>query len=411
MPVFSAVAIGKDKKAVSKPTHQLVSDAEYSPRTIYVNRDGALPSAWQGSESWVSFTLPRECGVLDSMRLALDITNSEDESVHMPTSLWVSRIEISIGADIAETVYADDQYHETVGMVPKQYFDEISGSMNVSRDFDLVSGGLPAGAQRLFVPLPGSFLTSMRPFVAGFDSQFKIKVYFASSTTADADVSHANPAPSLTLNEAQLFITEAQMSKEEWARTEKMHRTGIVDYSAVFRERMSEPTTFTANSSTPLYLRSFKNDSAGLLVYVQANTGANSTSIKLAPLQDLTLQDAVGNKLTEIIRSDYLKSYVYTDQVDSPFTTHPSTSQPKGANLFLIPFSSSFGDTVRTGNNYGKHTMTGQERLIMTPTATTPGSSVVNITSYSYGHVVVRNGKHYIQLVSTQHEGSCGKMY
>ena len=422
--VFTNVAVGKDKKPVAMPTHQLVSNAEYPPRYIYVIRDTSLPSAFGGSESWCEFSLPREMGVLDCMRLAVDITTSAP-AVLMPTAYWLSRAEVYWGSDLVETIYADDLFHETAGMVTKQYFDQVAPELNVSKDYDLNTTPVPSGQSRYFIPLK-SHLDSMRPFVRGVEAVIKVRVYFAASITADPVLTNPNPANVVTLNEAQLFVCEAQMSRAETDKAEKLHRQGIVQYGGIFRERQSDALSFNSSGTTPQYLRSFKNDSAGLVVYIQQQNGSNASDLVLAPVHDITLQDAVGNKLTEQQRSDWLKTFVFTDQVDSPFTTHASKQQPNGTNMYLIPFSSSFQDTIRTGNNYGKRALTSQERLIYTPVNVgtfpvsangsvpavvggTPASAIVNVTSYSYGYIVIRGGKHYVQMVSTADGKGCGK--
>ena len=436
---FTNVAVGKDRKTVAMPTHQLVSNAEFPPKYIYVVRDTSLPSAFGGNETWCEFSLPREMGVLDSMRLAVDITVPAGGCVLMPTPYWAARVEYYWGSDLVETVYADDLFHEDVGMVSQQYFEQVAGELNVSRDFDLKTDPCPAGQSRFFIPL-ASHLTAMRPFVRGFDSTIRVRVYWAARITADPVLTNGNPSTVITLNEVQLFVCEAQMSRSEMEKAEKLHKHGVVQYAGIFRERQSDALSFNSSGTTPQYLRSFKHDSAGLAVYIQSQNGSNASDLVLAPVFDITLQDAVGNKLTEQNRGDFLKSFIYTDQVDSPFSTHRSAQQPNGANLYLIPFSSSFQDTVRTGNNYGKRALTSQERLIYTPvnvgilpvSATvepatgagstyvpsvatpavvggTPTNAIVNITSYSYGFVVCKGGKHYVQMQSTADERSCGR--
>ena len=424
---FTPVAVGKDKKSVAMPTHQLAK-AEYPPRYIYVIRDTSLPTAFSGSESWCEFSLPREMGVLDSMRLAIDVTLSA-ATVLMPTPYWASRVEYYWGSDLVETVYNDDLYNEVVGFQTTQYRGEISSQLNLDKTGgDLQTTAVPSGTARFYLPLV-SHLSSMRPFVRGFDAVLKVRVYFAPSITADPVLTASNPSPTVTLNEVQLYVCESQMSRAEAEKTEKLHKQGVVQYAGIFRERQSDALSFNSSGPTPQYLRSFKNDAAALGIYIQTQNGSNSSDIVKAPVKDITLQDAVGNKLTEQNSSDFLKSFIFTDQVDSPWTTLSAKQQPNGANFYLVPFTSSFQDTLRTGNNYGKRTMTSQERLIFTPvnvgtapvsaigptwnptTAATvggtPASAIVNVVSYSYGFIICKGGKHYIQMAAS--DDKCGK--
>ena len=413
---FTPVAVGKDKKTVAMPTHQL-AHAEYPPRYIYVIRDTSLPTAFAGAESWCEFSLPREMGVLDSMRLAFDITASA-KTLLMPTPYWASRVEYYWGSDLVETVYNDELYHEVVGLTTDQYREEIGKVVNIDpKKATLSERQTPAGQSRYYLPL-ASHLSSMRPFVRGFDAVLKVRVYFAPSITADPTLSAPNPANTITLNEVQLLVCESQMSKAEAEKTERLHKQGVVQYAGIFRERQSDALSFNSSGTTPQYLRSFKNDAAALGIYIQAQNGSNASDLALAPVKDITLQDAVGNKLTEQNPSDFLKSFVYTDHVDSHWTTLSSKLQPNGANFYLVPFTSSFQDTLRTGNNYGKRTMTSQERLIYTPIGVgadvpdgsengTPASAIVNVVSYSYGFIICKGGKHYIQMAASE-EKSCG---
>jgi hypothetical protein len=113
---------------------------------------------------------------------------------------------------------------------------------------------------------------------------------------------------------------------------------------------------------------------------VQSQGASRSGEFALAPLKDITLVDSVGNKLTEAISHDFAKTFVFTDQVDSAFTTQVSKQQPEGANMYLIPFSASFKDTLKTGNNFGKRSMTSQERLIYSP-ASSPALNTAPVSA------------------------------
>jgi hypothetical protein len=178
---------------------------------------------------------------------------------------------------------------------------------------------------------------------------------------------------------------------------ERLHKTGVVQYAGIFRERQSDSLTFSGSATTASYLRSFKHDSAGFLVYLkdQGNTD-NSASLQLVEIKDIALQDAVGNKLTEQLSSDFLKYFVFPDHFQSNFT------QTNEGNVYLIPFSSSMSDSIRTGNCFGKRALTSQERLQITPV--TPGGFVTNVVSYTYGYIVCKGGKHYVHMVSTMDE-------
>ena len=73
-------------------------------------------------------------------------------------------------------------------------------------------------------------------------------------------------------------------------------------------------------------------------------------------------------------------------------------------NVNLIPFSSKFQATASTGCDYGSYPMTSLEKLVIRPSdasANHYGSKAINVTSYSYAHVVVNQGRHFITMSST----------
>ena len=210
--------------------------------------------------------------------------------------------------------------------------------------------------------------------------------------------------------------------------------------------------TASNSAGTPLYLRSFKNQSAGLLVYTTVQSAQNADRLRLLPLSTIQLQDAMGNKITEILRGDFLKPYTWGDHVDSPYTTYsqngftsdgvsePNPCQPRGANLYLLPFSSSFQDSFVRGCDFGTFQMTTQEKLMIVPDGsqmagasgtdggippswgyfqTTPPvyasnlsistagvtgvgwqDTMTTVISYDLGHLVVSNGDHYVSYGS-----------
>jgi len=451
---FSPVRQGKKgERSIYKPSHQLC-DSEYaSPKYIFVNRDGGLPSAWNGSETWTEFKFPKEFGVVSGLTVALDINNASSSPASvLPTPLWISRLEIYLGQDLIETVWADDQLHETVGFRTFQSFDQINEVVNMSEDYDLVPQSVPANvqAQRWYLPLDGTLINAVRPYIAGYKATWRIRLYFATSI----HIGTYTPSSPITLSEVQLIMEQADLSPEEKHKVANAHMYGVVDSQFYSRQRQQEvlPMNSSNSSGTPLYLRSFKNPSAGLLVYTTVQSPQNADRLRLLPLKTIQLQDSLGNKLTEILRGDFLKPFTWSDHVDSPYTTYsqngytndgvsePNPSQPFGANLYLIPFSSSFQDSVVRGCDFGTFQMTTQEKLMIvpdgsqmkTPTGTDGGippswgyfqttppvyssslsigtagvtgtawqDTMTTVVSYDLGHLVVSNGDHYISYGS-----------
>lgn len=445
MPSYSKVREGKKgERAIVKPSHQ-VCDGDYSsPRYVYVNRDGGLPAAWTGSEVWTEFKIPKDFGVLSAVILSIDVSNKTATNATLfPTPLWISKTEIFLGQDLLETIYADDQLHETIGFRSYQSFNQINEVVNMSEDYDLTPAGLQGGvvSQRFYLPLEGTMLKSVRPYIAGYNSQWKLRFTFASSIVAHG------PAGCAQLSEMQMILEQADLSDAEKHAVASAHKNSVVDSTFYTRSRQQEVlplnTSSSGNGGTPLYLRSFKNSSAGLLVYTTVQNPVPQERLVMLPLATLQLQDAMGNKKTELLRGDFLKPFTWSDHIDSPYTTYTQygaptlrrqgvdavfktagePSNPEGANLYLIPFSASFQDAIHRGCDLGTFKMTTQEKLMLTPkdadgyhAVTTPAvydatiaqttAKVVNpavwvdtmttIISYDLGHLVVSNGDHYV---------------
>jgi hypothetical protein len=451
---FSQVRQGKKgERSIFKPGHQLCDSDYAAPKYVYVNRDGGLPSAFNGSESWTEFKFPKDFGVVAGLVVAFDINNTTAfPATVLPTPLWISRLEIYLGQDLIETVYADDQLHETVGFRTYQNYDQINETINMSENYDLVPETVPANAQsqRWYLPLDGTLISSVRPYVAGYNATWRIRLYFATSIHIG---SYGVSAP-ISLGEVQLVMEQADLSPAEKQKVASAHKYGVVDSQFYSRQRQQEVLPMTASNSagTPLYLRSFKNQSAGLLVYTTVQSAQNADRLRLLPLSTIQLQDAMGNKITEILRGDFLKPYTWGDHVDSPYTTYsqngftsdgvsePNPCQPRGANLYLLPFSSSFQDSVVRGCDFGTFQMTTQEKLMIVPDGsqmagasgtdggippswgyfqTTPPvyasnlsistagvtgvgwqDTMTTVISYDLGHLVVSNGDHYVSYGS-----------
>ena len=145
---------------------------------------------------------------------------------------------------------------------------------------------------------------------------------------------------------------------------------------------------------------------AGVLVYVTGQAPANADLHKRLSVQDIQLLDQTNNRITEVIREDF-NLFMWNDMIESAFPAASGLGNPAnaGASQFnhvsIVPFSADFKKTSETGCDYGKYPFTTLEKMQITANSQSAGSVTVNTTSYSYGHVVVREGKHYIQMSST----------
>ena len=389
---------GKDR-AIFKPSHQACKETPVAPNYVYVQRTTALPSVWSGSETFADFELPQSLGVVDQLIVRFQVAVATSSVVLPPTAFWCSRIEEYIGQDLLATTYANEQYNEGVGFLTPTQLEQMATAMNLASGTATTTygnGTIATGASYFYLPLAASAFNTMNPCVAGFNAKLRVRLYFPSSIIASG-------SGTISLTDCLLIARELKSPNLE--AVVRAHQRGVVDYNVIVRERQLDQTTLVSGTTTPLYLRSFKNDSAGLLVYITAQSPSNADLYKRYSVQDVQLLDQVNNRLTEIIRQDFNAPFVWTDAVESAFTTS-AASNDSFNKVMILPFSADFQQTATTGCDFGKYPLSTLEKLQLTPDPTTSsgtglGAMSVFTISYSYGHVVVKDGKHFIQMTST----------
>ena len=389
---------GKDR-AIFKPSHQACKETPVAPNYVYVQRTTALPSVWSGSETFADFELPQSLGVVDQLIVRFQVAVATSSVVLPPTAFWCSRIEEYIGQDLLATTYANEQYHEGVGFLTPTQLEQMATAMNLASGTATTTygnGTIATGTSYYYLPLAASAFNTMNPCVAGFNAKLRVRLYFPSSIIASG-------SGTISLTDCLLIARELKSPNLE--AVVRAHQRGVVDYNVIVRERQLDQTTLVSGTTTPLYLRSFKNDSAGLLVYITAQSPSNADLYKRYSVQDVQLLDQVNNRLTEIIRQDFNAPFVWTDAVESAFTTS-AASNDSFNKVMILPFSADFQQTATTGCDFGKYPLSTLEKLQLTPDPNTSagtglGAMSVFTISYSYGHVVVKDGKHFIQMTST----------
>ena len=389
---------GKDR-AIFKPSHQACKETPVAPNYVYVQRTTALPSVWSGSETFADFELPQSLGVVDQLIVRFQVAVATSSVVLPPTAFWCSRIEEYIGQDLLATTYANEQYNEGVGFLTPTQLEQMATAMNLASGTATTTygnGTIATGTSYFYLPLAASAFNTMNPCVAGFNAKLRVRLYFPSSSIASG-------SGTISLTDCLLIARELKSPNLE--AVVRAHQRGVVDYNVIVRERQLDQTTLVSGTTTPLYLRSFKNDSAGLLVYITAQSPSNADLYKRYSVQDVQLLDQVNNRLTEIIRQDFNAPFVWTDAVESAFTTS-AASNDSFNKVMILPFSADFQQTATTGCDFGKYPLSTLEKLQLTPDPTTSsgtglGAMSVFTISYSYGHVVVKDGKHFIQMTST----------
>ena len=368
---------------VLKPSHQVCNDQASVPKYTYIQRSGALPSVWSGSETFVEFELPRELGEVDQLIVRFQVAVATASVVLPPTPFFCSRVEEYLGSDLLSTTYANDQYNETIGFMNPTEFAQSFASLNTTSSYG--NGTIAVGTSYLYLPLYASSFNTMNPCVAGFNATLKVRLYFPSSIIASG---------SGTISLTDVILIARELKTSNINAVISGHKMGVVDYSMIVRERHMENVSLTSGVVNPVLLRSLKNDSAGLLLYVTDQAPSNATLKDRTAITDYQLLDSTNNRITEIIRDEFAGVYTWTDAIESTFPTASANNK-----VIAIPFSADFQQTADNGCDFGRFAFSTNEKLNITPSGT--ASKTIYVTSYSYGHVVVKNGNHKIMMTSS----------
>lgn len=468
MPRPVQVATGAaSKRGIFKPEHQACEPIDDKPRYYYLNPDQAPNGVWAGSQQYVDFTLTQELGVLESLNLRFDLKFSGADTAGTtktggvfdwmpslpPTPYWTSRVEVYLGSDLVSTTYADSVWHETLAFLTEQNAHDVADTYNVNLsdlsprnilDPAVYNGGLPAAGVLTppaltpdkgaltqtssgywYMSVDATPLKQMKPYVRGFNSRFRVRIYFPPSLVAQyalkADGTAAVPggaaATAATFYTAVqpeiaslvLIAEEKQTDAASLMRLEAAHKSGVIDYTAIISERLQDsPPSYVAKQQTTTFLRAFRNKSAGLIVYFTGQSPTNDRVTQRYAFSTLQLLDSRGNKITEILDNDALTSFIFPAQVNSSF---PNSANPDIRTVVLLPFCSSFDDVIKRGCNRSGLAMTSLEQLVVVPDNGTQGvrnsngemsmvgnATMLTVVAYSYAHITCVAGKHNIRF-------------
>ena len=368
-------------KVLYRPPHQNGSCDSTVPKYHYVQPTAGNPSgAWSTSGKFLDFVIPKEIGTLYNLTFRFLINNTSGVAKQAPpTPFWFSSVEVSIGSKKLETIYPGELYNESIGFLALDMLDSLKPVLNASTNEALnytECGSIPTGVSTYFLPF-SSCLTTSRIYAAGIKEDIKIRVYFPPGLLVST----------VSLSDLTLVVDEDVGSREDKDAWIQAHSSGIV-YNTVVRQRQNVTVNRLTGNTQTVDLTGLSGSSAGLLVY--SNSGALATSETIADqvtrynISALTLQDQMGNKLTEELTGVWLKSFVWPK--------HVGTSFPVEAATFLVPFSADFRKAVEEGVNCGQFAMDGNQKLLL-GAATSTRTESINITNYTYQSIIVVNGK------------------
>ena len=425
---------GSSNKGIFKPQHQsMCPPTSDRPRLWLLNPLQAPSGLWNGNLTYTDFELDQNIGVAKSFYLQETINFSDP--THLPScpSTWhqLQRVEIYIGSDLVETVFADSLYHESLAFLREQDAHNVADIHNV-RESDLGQRNMyvPTTAQLTaadqaagyigyeesragalgpvrmsyninalnegevtqtssgyyYVNLDNTCLKAMKPYVRGFNAKIKIRCYWNTTWSAQYQVNVLGvaPAPSATppvvgtattfyvsnpsIGSLQLFVEEETTDSASLIALEQAHRAGIVDYTCIVRERLQDnPPNLVGGQQNTTYLRAFRNKACGILPYLTVPNPPADRLQQRLAFASFQLLDQRGNKLTEILSNDILTSKVFPDQIDSSF---PNSAQPDIRTIVVVPFSKHMQPALDQGCSNGSFQLTTLEQLVLIPDGT-----------------------------------------
>lgn len=429
MPRPVKYSVGASRREVYKPAQQACPPQEALPRYYYVQPLQNTPNAWQGAQVYADFEVPAQTGVMTEATLRFQVSLAGASSLVNPqlpsTPFWVDHIEVYIGSDLVETVWKADIWNEEIAFRSWQELGQVAvttpatdySTYNSALTGETLTGVLTensSGNGYWFLNIP-SCMRSAKPYVRGFQSRIRFRVYFANSLVLDASPATVK---SPTLNECILVVEEAQTDPATIAELERAHKTSTVDYTVLVRNRVQQ--TFAAGqisngNDIQIYLRGFKNKSAGVVIYATDASAFNQSSSSL--MNDryessiYQLLDAQNNKITERLPVEWLETYVFHDAVNS---FSPTQFDATVRTTVIFPFSADFGTTISKGCSYGGFRFTTLEQLVLNyagsfnssgGSAVLPqgiagqaGTVIITSTTYDYAHITVSGGRHSFRM-------------
>jgi hypothetical protein len=467
---------GSSQRGIFKPEHQSkCPPTDDKPRIWYINPLQAPSGLWSGNLTYTDFELDQNIGVCNSLYLRMSVNFSDPAHLPScpPTHYALNRAEVYFGSDLVETVYADSLYHESIAFLSEQKGHDVadihnlhesdlaprnmyypttssvpSGSLTGTLGYEEAYAGtfgFPKVQTRLnsladgqvtqtasgfyYINLDNTCLKSAKVYVKGFNAKIKVRVYWATTWSAQYQVNvpgvPADPGATPpvvgsattfyksdpSIGQLQLLVEERTTDAMSLMALEQAHKAGIVDYTVAIRERLQDnPPGLVGGQQNTTFLRAFRNKSAGLLMYITNPQPPPDRVTQRLAFASIQLLDARGNKLTEILDNDILTSKVFPDQIDSSF---PNSANPDVRTIALLPFANHFQPVLDQGCSNGNYPLSTLEQFVLTPDGTTltlPGKinpngettsvgvNMITIISYSYAHITCMAGNHTVRF-------------
>ena len=375
-----------------------------SKQNMLLPQNTPVGACFNGSEVQCDIILDQYIGKAIDFNLQFNLTVTDSAVGAASTGYlaaspyFVTRIDYMLGGQVLETQYADTLFQESVVFETDQELRQMGPLVGVDANTgDLTLWTQPGTASAnvtRWLPLTG-FLPSLQPVIAGFKSEFRVRLYLAPNIWAAKGSTINGYTTASTLNASlaalYLWVEEAGVSKAAMDSLLYQHRTGI-NYRSTIRNiwSITQPSLVSGNDNTQV-MNAFSADSAGLLLYLKPTNLDPAWSLQRYGLNSMWLQDQSSRQLTQILPASFVETIIgpAVTPIASAFVNSSSFT------TYLFPFCSSLDLVRNSGKVLGGYKLTGNEKVVINPTAATAAAAASGllqvVISWDYCLVSVQN--------------------
>jgi hypothetical protein len=385
-------------KGIYRPAHQTQKVDSSIPVYKYLTpQAGSIGGAWATAGHFLDFQIPqRTIETLNGQMLRFSVTNGGSTiTACPPTPYWVENIEVRIGSELVETIYSRDIFTETCGFLSLDELDSLNEVIKTGTDY-VTSDQSLLGSETTYAYLPFKcLLNACKLYLKTLDDQVQFRVYFPDQFWG----ANSGASNGVKLSDVTLILEEAKAN--DAASQADAHKSGITYGTIVRQHQTIQSARGNDDGEKQLDLTGINGHSAGLMVYADKGGkvagvagGTTNDLVRRFEVSNLTLLDQMGSKITEKFEGDWLRSFVWLNQIGTPY---PARTH---GNTYLVPFADSFRFSVETGVHTGERKLTGNEKLLLgaidgnTPNATWN----VHVTNYRYVSLVFFDNK-FVRIV------------
>jgi hypothetical protein len=358
------------------------------PKTTYPSQP------FNGSGQQIEFCFPNFLGKVIDCVLQFDLTIADSGAggslTLAPTTYWCDRIEDMYGGQVLQSQDNDQIHMTTLAYLTDQEYNTIREQVNIGTDGFFQTASpivVPAGGsakRTYFLPIWGSFINSVQPYMRGFSDEWRYRFHMAKSGIVNSYTGVQGANFTITCNNLALWATEAQLSEGADRNLRNAHKRQI-NYRGVLQSKFtSQEATIGNTAEYRKTLTTFTSDTAGLLIFVRPNSSLVTDQLTKLPLQYVGFLDAGGAEI--VVRTpDALQRYfVQPDTI--PITSDFSNTAVQ--SFYVLPLCANLLNVLETGQVSGGLRLSGQEQLAILPVNVLT-NSLVTVHSYEYAMLEV----------------------